>query len=454
MKTRFRFAATLVAVLSIGVLAAHDASALDIKRMTLSNGAVLLVSEQHQLPMVTMAIAFDAGSRRDPADHPGLASLTANCLTLGTRDLTPEEFNRKVDFMGSSVSVDGGRDFASAGMTSLSKYRDDTLHLLAQALTQPRLAPEDIERKRAEQVAAIKAQEEQPGYVAGVKFNQMLFGDSPYGHPSEGYADSVEKLTPEDIHTFYEAHYKMGSAVIAVAGDVNADEIKARLDQEFASLSGSVPAQPEPPAPTVAAGLHPELIDRNVAQANVVMGFGGIARSNPDYYKIQVMNYILGGGGFASRLTQVVRSKAGLAYSVGSGFEAAKFPGSFEVSLQTKNQSASEAIRLVLQQIRQIQEQQVSEHDIDAAKKYLIGSFPLKIDRLSSIAHFMLQIELYGLGLDYADRYPKLIDAVTRDDILAVAKKYLHPDAINLVVVANQNEAGIKPAALEAGQPH
>src|SRR5262249_25113313 len=153
------------------------------------------------------------------------------------------------------------------------------------------------------------------------------------------------------------------------------------------------------------------------------------------YYRIQVMNYILGGGGFSSRLMKVVRSKAGLAYSIDSAFSAGKFPGAFAIVLQTKNQSAQEALKMIVAQIREIQNQSVSERELGSAKKYLIGSFPLRLDRQSQIVSFMLQIELYGLGLDYAERYPKLIGDVTALDVRTTAQKYLHPDALDLVAV-------------------
>ncbi|HZO80177.1 MAG TPA: pitrilysin family protein [Candidatus Binataceae bacterium] len=428
---------------------AAPAAALEIKRSVLKNGAVLLVSPQHQLPMVTMEIAFDAGSRRDPEGKAGLAALTASCLTLGTKELSAAEFNQRVDFMGSSVSVSAGPDYAEAGFTSLKKYEGQTLHLLAAALTAPALRDSEITRKRDERVAAIKANEEQPGYVAGVAFRKALFGDTPYGHPSEGTAESVARLTAADVREFYRSHYKMGGAVIAVVGDVEPDEIKAKLENEFAALSGSVAPQPEPTAPAVPQGIHSTLINRNIVQATLILGAGGIARSNPDFYRIQVMNYILGAGGFASRLMKVVRSKAGLAYGISSSFETGKFPGSFTVVTQTKNRSSNEALRLILAQLREIQEHPVSDAELASAKKYLIGSFPLKIDRQSAIASFMLQVELYGLGLDYADRYPKLIEGVTKADVQRVAQKYLHPDAMLLVAVANQAEAKIDVAALQ-----
>ncbi len=446
--------AALAAIIPIAAFAltaafAAPAAALEIKRSVLADGAVLLVSEQHQLPMVTMTIAFDAGARRDPEGKGGLASLTASSLTLGTKELSASQFNQKVDFMGSSISIGAGADYAQASFTSLKKYEDATLGLLAAALTEPALSDAEITRKRDERVATIKAQEEQPDYVAGVTFHKALYGNTPYGHPSAGTAESVAKLTPQDVRDFYQAHYKIGSAVISVVGDVGAGEVKAKLEKALDALKGTVAPQAEPPAPSVAPGIHPTLVDRNVVQATIILGSGGVARSNPDYYRLQVMNYILGGGGFASRLMKIVRSKHGLAYGISSGFDAGKFPGSFAVDTQTKNKSTNEALQLIVEQLRDIQEHPVSDAELASARKYLIGSFPLKLDRQSSIASFILQVELYGLGLDYAERYPKLIAAVTREDIQRVAQKYLHPDALVLVAVANQSEAAINVANLK-----
>jgi zinc protease len=435
----------MLAGAAAAVVPAH---ALEIKRMTLANGATLLVSEDHQLPMVTVAVALDAGSRHDPAGKAGLALLTARCVNQGTRELSATVFNEKVDFMGSSLFVSSDHDYATAGFTALKKYENETLGLLAGILTSPGLRDVDIDRKRAEQLAGIKADEEEPGYIAGVAFAKGLYGDSPYGHPTTGTSDSVAKLSGDDVRNFYRDFYRLGSAVIAVAGDVKADEIKALLEKSLPGPSGVVAAQAQPSVAAPRAGLDIKLIDRNVQQANVMLGFVGIARSNPNYYKIQVMNYILGGGVFASRLMKTVRSKAGLAYHVSSIFDARKFPGPFAVVLQTKNHTANEAIKMVLQQMRQMQESPVSDAELDNARKFLVGSFPLKIDRQEQIAGFMLEVELYGLGLDYADRYPKLIESVTKQDVLEMARKYLHPDDALLVVVANQHDAAINTAML------
>jgi zinc protease len=448
MSLRRTVPSLLAAALFITLWAAPS-RAIEIKRMTLDNGALLLVSEQHQLPMVTMKIAFDAGARRDPNNEAGLASLTARCLTLGAGQLNAEQFNQKVDFMGSSVSVDAGEDFAEASFTSLAKYQGDTLALLADVIRHPALRDDDILRKRAEVVAAIKAAEQQPGYVAGVAFRKQMFDDQPYGHSPDGSAESVAKLTPDEVREFYHQYYKVGSAVIAVVGDVDANRIKAELEKQLAGPAGKVAPQPVPPPPKVSPGVHLSIIDRNVAQATLILGFPGMERSNPDYYRFQVMNYVLGGGGFASRLMQVVRSRAGLAYSIASENAAGKFPGAIRIQLQTKNRSANEAMKLVLQQLARIRDQPVTDAELASAKKFLVGSFPLKFDRQSAIAEYVLDVELYGLGLDYMDKYPGYVNGVTREQVEETARKYLHPDAMIVVAVADQGKAAINARNLQ-----
>ncbi len=435
------------AIVLLTALCPNLAGALEVKRVTLNNGMTLLVSPQHNLPMVTAAILFDAGARHDPKGKEGLAHLAADCLMEGTRTISADDFNRKVDFLGSAIDVEAGSDYSTGSFTSLKRYWPDTLKLLAGALTDPGLRDDDIARKQAEQVAGLKAAEEEPGYVAQITFLKELFGDAPYGHMPDGTVAAVEKLSAQDVRGFYHEFYRPERAIAAVVGDIDPDEVAKALNEELAALKGSAPAQKPPPELKLAPGAHVTAVNRDVSQANIVLGFDGIARSNPDYYKLQVMNYILGGGGFASRLVKEVRSKAGLAYSIASYYQAALFPGSFQVVLETKNKSANEAIAMILQQMRRIQESPVSDAEMDSARKYLIGSFPLKLDTQESIVQFLLQVQFYGLGLDYIDRYPGYIRAVTKEDVQKVARQYLHPDNYLLVAVANQSEANIKVAS-------
>jgi zinc protease len=196
-----------------------------------------------------------------------------------------------------------------------------------------------------------------------------------------------------------------------------------------------------PPRINHAQGPEAVNISRSITQANVILGHAGISRDNPDFYALSVMNYILGRGGFSSRLNEEVRAKRGLAYSITSFFDAGKHSGSFQIVLQTKNDSAKEAIDLTLKEVEKIRKEPVSEKELDGAKKYLIGSFPMRLDSQAKLANFITQSEYYGLGLDYDRKYQSLIGSVTGEDVLRVAKTYLHPERLIIVTVADLKDA-------------
>lgn len=222
---------------------------------------------------------------------------------------------------------------------------------------------------------------------------------------------------------------------------MTAEEVKSKILTRLEKWTrGEIPNIPFKSA--FAKGQKTVKIDRTITQANIIIGHAGISRGNPDYYALTVMNYILGGGGFSSRLVEEIRNKRGLAYSVASFFDPGKYPGSFQIALQTKNSSAREAITLSLQEMERIRKEPVSEKDLEGAKKYLIGSFPMRLDTQGKLANFLTQVEYYGLGLDYPEKYPSLIRSVTREEVLRVAKTYLHPEDYILIIVANLKEAG------------
>jgi zinc protease len=312
-----------------------------------------------------------------------------------------------------------------------------------EVLTQPTFPEEEIHREVEKTLAAIQSEEDQPEEVAEKAFLRALFLGSPYGHPVEGTKESVSKLTREKVVQFNRSYYHPNNAVLTIVGDITDDEIKSKLIPRLEKWTvGEILKLPfitkfEKDQKTVK-------INRPITQANIILGSAGLSRENPDFYAVTVMNYILGGGGFASRLTEAIRNKRGLAYSVASFFDPGKFPGSFQIVLQTKNSSAKEAISLSLQQMERIQKELVSEKELEGAKKYLIGSFPMRLDTQGKLANFLTQVEYYGLGLDYPERYPSLIRSVTREEILRVAKKYLHPKKCVLVIVADLKEAGME----------
>jgi zinc protease len=391
---------------------------------------------------VTLQLLIDSGSRRDPSGEEGLAYLTAKGLLHGTSKRTINQINEELDFLGASLSSSSERDYATLTLKILKKDLEKGFDLFMEVLTQPIFPEEEITREIEKILAAIQSEEDQPEEVAEKAFLEALFLKSPYGHPVEWSKESVPKLKREEVIRFYRSCYHPNNAILAVVGDITNDEIKSKLIPRLENW-GKAEIPKSPFVSSFEKEKKMVKINRPITQANIILGNAGVSRDNPDFYRLAVMNYILGGGGFASRLTEAIRNKTGLAYSVASFFDPGKYSGSFQIILQTKNSSAREAISLALQQMERIQKELVLEKELESAKKYLIGSFPMRFDTQSKLANFLSQVEYYGLGLDYPEKYPSLIRSVSREDVLRVAKKYLHPERYVLVIVADLNEAGL-----------
>jgi len=410
-----------------------------IERTVLPNKLVLLVAEEHSLPFVTLQLLVDSGSRKDPAGKEGIARLAAKGLLLGTSRRPVEVINRETDFIGASLSVGAGQDYATLNLRVLKKDLDKGFDLFMDVLTHPAFPSEEIRREVDKTLAAIQSEEDQPDEVAEKVFRKELFLSS-YGHPVEGTKESLPTVSREAIERFYRENYFPGNAILVVVGDITAEEVKQRLLPSLdAWKAGGFEAVPLKSA--FAGDLKTVKINRSITQANIIIGHAGVSRDNPDYYAIMLMNYILGGGGFSSRLFEEIRVKRGLAYSVASFFDPLRYPGSFQIILQTKNSSAREAVRIAFEQMRKIRNDLVKTGEIEGAKKYLIGSFPMRIDTQGKLVNFLAQVQYYGLGLDYPAKYPSLISAVTRDHVREAANRYLHPEKCLIVIVADLKEA-------------
>ena len=414
-----------------------------VTRSVLANGLVLLVSAEHSLPLVTIELLIDAGSRRDAPGKEGLANLTAEGLLLGTKKHSEGEINEKLDIMGASLETSVGRDYTSLNLRVLKKHLHQGLELLLEMLTEPAFPQDKLRREVRETVAAIQANEERPEVVAEKTFRRKLFLNSPYSHPLEGTEESLGRIERQDMVKFHTAYYQPNNAIFTVVGDVTGEEVDKQIIGRLAVWPRSTTIPAEHFSTTFAEGPKIEKIDRDITQANIIIGHQGIRRDNPDFYALTVMNYILGGGGFGSRLMDEIRVKRGLAYSVGSFFDPHKYRGSFQIVLQTKNDSAQEAISLAIEQMERMQRELVSKQELERAKKYLTGSFPLRLDTQKELVDFISKVEYYGLGMDYAEHYPSLINSVSREEVLRMAQRYLHPEKYILVVVANLKEAGM-----------
>lgn len=414
------------------------------KKITLKNGMVLLLSERHTIPSVTINMIIKAGQVEEPSEKGGLASLTAELLTEGTKKRTSSQIAEEIEFVGGGIGASGGDDFASVNLTVLKKDLELGLDILSDVLMNPTFPEDEIKRKVKETKAAIEKQKDEPSVVAGKEFARLLFGEHPYGRPSEGTPESLDNIKREDLVRFHETYYVPNNAIMSVVGDVTEEEIVSRLEKYLKGWSRKeLPkrslSQVKPPKHRI---VKP--IDKKITQANIVLGHIGVERENPDYYAVYVMNYILGGGGFTSRLMDNIRDTKGLAYDVHSYFSPMKLSGTFNVGLQTKNESARTAIEEALKEMERIRKEPVSEKELEDAKAYLTGSFPLRLDTNSKIAGMLASLEFFNLGLDYPDRYPKIINSITKEDVLKAAKKYLNPDSYILVVVGDMEKAGVK----------
>jgi zinc protease len=389
--------------------------------------------------MVTLIVK--ASQLDEPQDKAGLANLVAELLPEGTKNRTSKAISEEADFIGASLDVSAGNDYTTVTLSVLKKDIDKGFELFSDILRNPVFPQYELERKREQIKGSLKQQEEEPSFLAGRAFKKEVFGEHPYGRLTEGSPESLDILTREDLIKFHAEYFVPNNAIFSVSGDLTADELDALIERYLSAWKGTEPAGKSIPKPDKGDTKKVIKIDKDLTQANIMLGNPGISRDDPDYYTASVLNYIFGGGGFSSRLMHSIREKMGLAYDVRSSFSAHRQAGSFEIGVQTKNESANTAIGEILKQMELIMQEEVSDEELSDAKSYLTGSFKRRLDTNRKIADFLALTEFYHLGLDYDKKYPDYINAVTKKDILRVAKKYLATKNFVLVVVANQKKA-------------
>ncbi len=409
-----------------------------VTRTQLDNGLRLVLSEQPAVPIVAIDCLVDGGARVDPVELPGLAALTGALLEEGTKGRSGQDISKQIDSLGGSFSTGTASDWVNVGASVLSRDFETGFDLVARSLREPTFPEEAVERLRADTLGELQASEEHPGYLASRGFRKALFGSSPYGHPAHGNEASVKAIKRSEIIEFHQNWIVPERTICAIVGDVKPNRMEEVARKKLGSWKRGQPL-PEP-APAKAPPARDVLIDMPTTQANIVIGQIGVDRKNPDFFAIRLMNHILGGGGFQSRLVDTVRDENGLAYSVHSGFGSNRLPGAFQVVLQTKVESASAAIDLVRAEIAKIHEDGVTQDELEAAQDYLTGNFPLSLDSTSKLTGFLAQVEYFGLGNDYIETYGDRIRAVSTKDVGAAANKYLEPNALVQIVVGPEAE--------------
>jgi zinc protease len=431
-------------LLAVFCLLTVDAFALNTKRTVMPNGLTVLHSENHNLPIVMVTLLVKAGQRYEAKEKAGLANLSAELLSEGTKNRSSREISEEIDFIGASLDASAGNDFTTITLSVLKKDLDKGFELFSDILLNATFPQAEIDRTREEIKGSLRQQEEDPSFLAGRAFKKEVFGDHPYGRLMEGSTHTLDTITRDDLVTFYSGLFLPNNAILSISGDLTADELNSAMKKYLGAWKKA--DLPLIPRAEIEGKKEKRVvkIDKDLTQANIILGHLGISRDNPDYYAVSVMNYLLGGGGFSSRLMQSVRDKMGLAYDVHSFFSAYKEEGSFQTGVQTKNESANVALDEILRQIERMRSEMVSDEELSDAKAYLTGSFSRRLDTSRKIADFFASVEFYGLGADYIEKYPAYINSVTKEDVLRVAKKYLDTEHYVLVVVANQEKAMLK----------
>ncbi|BBP02160.1 M16 family metallopeptidase [Sulfuriferula nivalis] len=426
-------------LLVVAMLVTLNAQAgLPVQHWTLANGAQVYFIESHDLPMLDVSVDFAAGSAYDPADKLGLASLTHRMLDQGAGNLTDNQIASNLADVGAQL---GGRlDADRAGVTlrtlSRTEERQAALAMLTQVLNAPTFAANIVEREKARVIAALRASEAEPASLAARAFAQVVFAGHPYGNRESGEIPTVSKLTAADLHEFYQTHYNANHAVIAMIGDITKTQADGIAQQLTASLpAASLAANTDIPAVMSLAKAVSRTIPYPAKQSQILIGQPGVARGDPDYYALYVGNYILGGGGFDSRLMEEVRQKRGLAYSVYSYFMPMKQAGAFQIGLQTKAEQTDQALAVVRDTLDTFISGGVTDAELTQAKNNIIGGFPLRIDSNKELLEYIAMMGYYQLPLTYLDDFPKHVADVTVDQIKSAFSRRINVSKLATVVV-------------------
>jgi len=431
------------AALLLTVLAT-PAFAVNPERVISHGGVEAWLVQDHSNPIIDMEVAFKGGAAVEAPARPGLATMVAGLLDEGSGPYDSEAFQAKLEDLAVELNFEAGKDTFRGHLKTLSDKSDTAFGLFRLALTQPRFDKEPVERIRGQILASLARQQQSPDHVAGTEWFKQQFAGHPYALPTQGTPDSIKAITADDLRGYVRSHLGRDVLVVAVVGDITPAQLKPLLDTTFGALPAKARAvEVSEIAPKSPGSLV--VVPRDNPQSVAMFGAPGLKRADPDWYAAYVMNYILGGGGFSSWLTEEVREKRGLAYSVYCYLQPMVHAGLIVGGVATENAHVADSIRLIKEQFARMRDQGPTDQDLADAKTYLTGSFPLQLDSTTSIASLLVTIQLDHLGIDYLDRRSALIGAVTQDDIKRVAQRLLDPAALSFVVVGKPDGVTAKP---------
>lgn len=411
----------------------------DIQHWKTDNGVKVLFVEAHELPIVQVQITFDAGSARDTMEKAGVAQLTNGLLTQGVTGMNADQIAEHFDSLGAELGNASLRDMALLQLRSLSDENilQPALDVFTKLYTQPSFPDDAVQREIGLAKLSVLQGESQPGTIASKAFYKALYGDHPYAIPPGGTKESLEKITRDDLVAFHKRYYNSGNAVLAIVGDLSKRQAKKIANELTQGLRDGEAAPEVPEVPALEEAFN-ERVDFPSTQTHFLMGQPGDYRTDPDYFALYVGNYILGGGGLVSMISQEVREKNGLAYSAYSYFSPMRRKGPFVVGLQTKNSQIDKAEDIAKQVVEDFVKNGPTEEQLVAAKKHITGGFPLNIDSNKKIAGYLGVIGFYDLPLTYLDDFNDTINALTVEQIRDAFQCRIHPDKMATIIVGGE----------------
>lgn len=442
-RLRFPAAAALAAFAAVLWMSAMTAdAAVKIQRVVSPGGIEAWLVESRQVPLIAMQYGFTGGAAQDPDGKEGLSYFVSGMLNEGAGDLDATAFQEREEDLAVKMKFDATRDAFTGSFQTLTKNRDEAFELLRLALNEPRFDEDAVGRIGAQIATGLKFDLNDPRKVASREWFRLAFDGHPYSNPLKGDANSVKSITSADLKDYARRVFARDTLKVAVVGDIDAKTLGGVLDRVFGGLPEKSDLRKVAEVKPVEGPVR-KVVEMNVPQSVAQFGMLGIKRNDDDFIPSYILNYILGGGGFNSRLMEEVREKRGLAYSVYSYLSPYKHSAVYVGNVATENKSVGQSLEVIKAELKRMAEDGPTGEELDNAKQYLTGSYPLRFDTSSKIASQLLWVQIEDLGIDYFDKRNGLIEAVTLDDVKRVARRLLASGGLIVTIVG-------KPTALEA----
>ena len=420
--------------------------AMNIQEVTSPGGIKAWLVESHVNPLISIRFAFFGGASQDAPGKDGQAYFVTSMMDEGAGDLDAAAFQERADSLAMRLDFDASRDVMLGSLQTLTENKDEVFELARLVMTEPRFDESAMARVKAQILAGLKYDENDPATVASQAWDSVAFEGHPYGRPIKGTVESIAAMTTDDLHDYVRRVYARDQLVVSVVGDITPEELGKALDTLFGGLPEKSDlqevAEAKPPL-----GPSRKVIKMNVPQSFAQFGFRGIPRHDDDFIPAYILNYIIGGGGFSSRLMEEVREKRGLAYSVTSNLFPYRHGSVFVGNVATKNEALGQSLQVIRDELEDVAEYGLTPDQLKAAKSYLTGAYALRFESSSSIANQLLWVQIEDLGIDYVAKRNALIEAVTLDDVRRVAGRLLAPDQLITTIVGQPVEEPVTAGA-------